>query len=463
MPMSGPGSPPQAAVSAIQDTDVRGVRVVSEPFAGFHSVALGVIFNLGSRDEDAKEQGLTHLVEHMLFKGTRTRTARDISRTIEAIGGFINGFTNKEMTGIFVRFLGEHFELVSRLVLDMVNESKFAPEELAKEQEVIFEEIKSGHEDPDDEVSDLLFQAAYGAHPLAFSVSGERETVGAITDSRLRSYFAGRYRRDRAVVVASGEVEHARLEAQLADRMNLTAGSTKSESRIANAGAGGQGSGTGDQGSGADPRPPNPDPRIRTPPEPQPPGIRIHERHEISQVFVCLAKPCIPYPDSRRHALGVVNAAFGGATSSRLFQRLREEEGLVYSVYSFSELFSDAGLFGVYLVTDRKKLGKALAAVKQEWNQLVRGNLEQEELTTARNFSKGTMMLSLENLSSRMMRMAHSRLLLDRVVPIEEKLARLDALTRDDTARVLESIGPLDDCYVSAVGPVTEAELKEML
>jgi len=430
--MSSPGSPPQAAVSAIQDTGVRGVRVVSEPFAGFHSVALGVIFNLGSRDEDVPEQGLTHLTEHMLFKGTRTKTARDISRTIEAIGGFINGFTNKEMTGIFVRFLGEHFELVSRLVLDMVNESRFAPEELAKEQEVIFEEIKSGHEDPDDEVSDLLFQAAFGAHALAFSVSGERETVGAVTDSRLRSYFTERYQRNRAVVVASGEVEHARLEAQLAARMNLA----------------------DEKNDGA---------HARAKPAPLPPGIRVHERHEISQVFVCLARPCIPYPDSRRHALGIANAAFGGAASSRLFQRLREEEGLVYSVYSFTELFSDAGLFGVFLVTDRKKLAKALAAVKQEWNQLVRNNLEQEELVTARNFSKGTMMLSLENLSSRMMRMAHSRLLLNRVVPIEEELARLDALTRDDTARVLESIGPLDGCYASAVGPITEAELKGML
>lgn len=458
--MSSPGSPPQAAVSGIQDTDVRGVRVVSEPFAGFHSVALGVIFGLGSRDEDSKEQGLTHLTEHMLFKGTRTRSARDISRAIEAIGGFINGFTNKEMTGIFVRFLGEHFELVSRLVLDMVNESKFAPEELAREQEVIFEEIKSGHEDPDDDVSDLLFQTAYGTHPLAFSVSGERETVGAITDSRLRSYFAQAYRRDRAVVVASGEVEHARLEAQLAARMNL-ADEEGPSGRVAER----------PSGPVQDPKPPldhlTTGPldhySSRTPPEPLPPGIRVHERHEISQVFVCLAKPCIPYPDSRRHALGVANAAFGGATSSRLFQRLREEEGLVYSVYSFAELFSDAGLFGVYLVTDRKKLAKALTAVKQEWNRFVRGNLEPEEFVIARSFSKGTMMLSLENLSSRMMRMAHSRLLLNRVVPIEEKLARLDALTRDDTSGVLESIGPLDGCYVSAVGPVTEDELKKML
>jgi predicted Zn-dependent peptidase len=279
-------------------------------------------------------------------------------------------------------------------------------------------------------------------------VAGERETVAAITDSRLRSYFTERYARNQAVVVASGEVEHARLEAQLAARMDLADAQDFRNQGI--------------KDSREDPRPPGSwNPRI--PPTPLPPGIRVHERHEISQVFLCLAKPCISYPDSRRHALGVANVAFGGATSSRLFQRLREEEGLVYSVYSFTELFSDAGLFGVFLVTDRKKLAKALAAVKQEWNQLVRDNLEPEELVTARNFSKGTMMLSLENLSSRMMRMAHSRMLLGRVVPIEEKLARLDALTRDDTARVLESIGPLDDCYVSAVGPVTEDELKKML
>jgi len=428
--MSSPGRPPLAAVSGIQDTDVEGVRVISEPFAGFRSVALGVIFNLGSRDEPAAEQGLTHLVEHMLFKGTRNRTARQLSQAVEAIGGFINGFTNKEMTGIFVRFLGEHFDLVSRLVLEMINESRFAPEALAKEQEVIFEEIKSGHEDPDDEVSDLLFQAAYGDHPLAFSVSGEVETVGSITDSRLRRYFTECYRRDHAVVVASGDVDHSRLASELAARMQLAV--------------------NGNAVSRVNPARPGP-------------GIRVHERHEISQVFVCLAKPCIPYPDSRRHALGIVNSAFGGAASSRLFQRLREEEGLVYSVYSFAELFSDAGLFGVYLVTDRKKLEKALAAVRQEWNQLVRGNLEPEELATSKSFSKGTMMLGLESLSSRMMRMAHSRLLLDRVVPIEEKLAKMDALTRDDTAEVLQCIGELDDFCVSAVGPVTEAELRGML
>ena len=173
--------------------------------------------------------------------------------------------------------------------------------------------------------------------------------------------------------------------------------------------------------------------------------------------------PAPTLSDTRRHALGLVSLAFGGATSSRLFQRLREEEGLVYSVSSFNELFSDTGLFGVYLVTDKKKLPRALSAVRQEWDKLVRGNLDAEELTTARNFTKGTTLLSLENLSSRMMRMAHSRLMLGRVVPIEEKMAQLDALTLDDTGNLLQQVGELGDCYVSAVGPVTEAELKKML
>jgi len=428
--MSRPEVPPPAAVPAVQDTDVGGIRVVSEPFPGFHSVALGVLFNIGSRDEPAAEQGLTHLVEHMLFKGTQTKSARQISQTIEAIGGVINGFTHKEMTGIFVRFLGEHFDLVSRLVRELLNESRFAAEELEKEREVIFEEIKSAHEDPDDEVVDLLFRAAYGDQPLASSISGELATVGGITDRRVRQYFAESYARPRTVIAAAGDIDHRRLESQLAVPLRLATGS----------GANG-----------------------RHPPELLKPGIRLQERHEISQVFVCIAKPCIPYPDPGRHALGVVSSAFGGASSSRLFQRLREEEGLVYSVYAFTELFSDAGLFGVYLITDRKKLPRALAAVREEWNRLVRDNLEPEELATAKSFTKGTTLLSLENLSSRMMRMAHSRLLLNRVVPVEEKMARLDALTLADTAGLLQQVGELDQPYVSAVGPVTEAELKEML
>jgi predicted Zn-dependent peptidase len=414
----------------IQTSDRNGLKVLTESFPVFHSVALGLIFNQGSRDESASEQGLTHLIEHMLFKGTARKSAADISRTIESIGGTINGFTHQEMTGIFIRFMAEHTDRVLDLLLEIVNESQFAAGELTKEREVVFEEIKSGHEDPETEVEDLLYQAMYGDDPLGFVVSGELATVGALSDQRLRDYYRTNYARNRAVLVAAGDMDHETLSAHFDAGLGLVA-----------------------RANG----------RVRAKPLRAAPGTRVHERHELSQVFLCVAKPGLAYPDPGRCALSVLNAAFGGATSSRLFRRLREDDGLVYSVSSFAEMFSDTGIFGVFLVTDRKKLDRTIQDLKQEWNRLVRDNLEPDELETSRNYTKGSIILSQESLSSRMMRLAHNELQLNRVVPLEESLADLNGLTRDDIAQVLAGLGRFEDYCVSAVGPITEKELKELL
>jgi predicted Zn-dependent peptidase len=432
--------------TVIQGRAVNGLQVLSESFPVFPSVALGVIFNQGSRDESAAEQGLTHLTEHMLFKGTARKSAAEISRTIEAIGGMINGFTHKEATGIYVRFLSEHFDLVSGLVLEMLNEPQFAPQELAKEREVVAEEIKSAREDPEDEAVDLLFRAFYGDHPLGFPVSGEVDTIAQVSAARLHDYYNRNYVRDRTLVAAVGDVDHARLEARFGNGLfpgpahmgtPLRGVSPFTECGMGNA-------------------------ERRTKPVRIAPNLKVRERREISQVFVGIGKPTIAFPDPRRCALAVMNAAFGAATSSRLFRRLREDEGLVYSISSFAELFTDTGVFGVFLATDKKKLGKTLKVLEQEWNRLVSDNFTPEEFETSRNYTKGAMILSLESFSTRMMRLAQSQLMLNRVVTVEEKIRALNALTRDDMAALLQELGRFEDYYAGAVGPVKEAELKNL-
>ena len=414
----------------IELSDVGGLRVLTEPVPFFHSVALGVICGQGSRDEPASDLGITHVVEHMLFKGTERKTAGQISRTIESVGGMLNGFTNKEATGIYARFMVEHFDVAVDLLLEMLNESRFGADELAREREVVFEEIKSSQEDPEDECVDEMFRAYFGEHPLGPPVSGELSTVGSLDDAKLRRYYEGSYARDRVVVSAVGEIDHEQVQRRFDEGLKVRAKSVTPPRRA---------------------------------PIPATPGIRVRERREITQVHICVAKPAIPFPDERRVALGLLNAAFGASTSSRLFQRLREEEGLVYSVSSFAELFSDSGLFGVFLTTDKKKLGQALKSLREEWNRLADSNLEAAELETARNFAKGGLTLSMESLTGRMMRMAHSQLLLNRQSTLEERLAELDAASLSEVGSMVKTLGRFEDFYVSAVGPIDERELRQLL
>jgi predicted Zn-dependent peptidase len=423
--------------TGIRATAVDDIQVVSESFPYFHSVALGIAFNLGSRDEQPREQGWSHLIEHMLFKGTRHRTAAEISRYVESLGGTINAHTSRELTVLHAWFPARHFDRVSRLLLELLTESRFAAAELAREKEVVIEEIKSAEENPDDEVWDLAFRAAYGRHAMGEPVGGHVATVRAAESEELRSYYQQRFGRAETVLAAVGEIDHSRLEVFC--------------SRLQAALRPGQ----------ADRPLPSAD---RVSPLPAAPGLQVHERREaISQVYICLAKPALAYPDPRRLALSVLNDAFGAATSSRLFVRLREDQGLVYDVNSFDYLFSDTGLFGVFLITDRRKLARTLRVLKREWNRLAQDGLTTGEFVTARNFAQGMLLLSQEGLGNRLRRLIQNWLLLKRVIPVETELVQLARLKADGLHEVMRSIGRFADLHVGAVGPVRPDELARML
>jgi predicted Zn-dependent peptidase len=404
-----------------------GIRIITEKLPYLHSVALGIFFNLGSRDETEKEQGISHLLEHMLFKGTTRRTAKEISVFAESKGTIIDGFTSKENTAVYARFLSEHFSTITELICEILSSPLFAPGELEKEKGVISEEIKSTIEDPEDQMLNLLFSILYEPHPMSFPVTGTFQTLGGFDSVSLRSYYGKNYNKKNALVVGIGEIEHDALCEKIEKDLKL-----------------GQ----------------NPANNSRLPPALKLPSHRIEHRKELTQVFVSLAKPVFSFPDERRYALSILNTAFGGGLSSRLFQRLREEEGLVYTISSFADLFFDSGVFGVYFITDYKKLEKGIKTVLEEIDKLRRDKFTAEEFDTALNLTKSSILLGLENPSSRMMRMAKNELLLNRVMTIDETINGYNQLDLASVNDLIEVVLPDNRFFMSCVGPLKENDLQ---
>jgi len=407
-----------------------GLLVLTERLPWLRSVTLGISFGLGSRDDPAGAAGFAHLFEHMVFKGTGELTARDIAVAAESLGASLNAFTDREMTVFHGRFASDLQAEVTGLLSEIVARPAFDETELDREQGVIAEEIKSSEEDPGSQSLDLMFRSVYGDHPLGVPILGSLESVASVRPAQLNELYRRRYNSATGLVVAVGEVDHEKLCAVLAEKFAAWQ--------------------------------PQPGP-ARPPARVLDPGVLVAERSDISQVHACLALPAFPYPDSRRHALSVLNTALGAGMSSRLFQRLREQEGLVYSVSSFAELFGDSGLFAVHFVTDRAKLERCVSVLREELARLLRERFTDEEFERARNMTRSAVLLGLESPVARMLRMARAKLLLGRVVTVDETLTAYDRLEPGDVDRLVDELLVGSGWRGGAAGPVTDAELAPML
>jgi predicted Zn-dependent peptidase len=404
--------------------------VISERLPHIRSVALGLNFLTGGRDDPPGQAGIAHVIEHMVFRGTRDKDVIAINIAAETHGAELNAFTDKETTCFYGRFPGDQFGPVTGLMAETVTGPAFRPEELAKEKEVIAEEIRTSQEDPDTLALNLLFRALYGDHGMGRQILGTLESINGLSDADLRGWYSGCYGPACGVAVAVGDVEHERLAAALASLLD-----TRQECR----------------------------PPSRTPVASRPPSVLVETKNELSQIYLCLAKPALVYADPRRHALAVLNMALGGGVSSRLFQRLREQEALVYSVGSFAEQYSDSGLLGVYLVTDHRKLARCVAVLREELARLRRDRLTDEEFERARNMTKSSVLLSLESTSTRMMRLARAWQLLGRVVTVDETVEAYNRLTRPDVENLLDELLANDFEYCGAVGPLSEEAVRKTL
>ncbi|HEX6519332.1 MAG TPA: pitrilysin family protein [Streptosporangiaceae bacterium] len=410
-----------------------GLRVVTEFLPAVRSVAIGIWVGVGSRDEDLPHAGATHYLEHLLFKGTSKRTALDISSEMDAVGGEMNAFTAKEYTCYYARVLDDDLPLAVDVLADMVANSLIAPKDVDAERNVVLEEIAMNEDDPADTVHEAFSAKLFGDTPLGRPILGTVDSINAITREQIYEHYEAKYTPEHLVVAAAGNVDHD-VAVELArsaftDALRRSPASTRpAPPRLAGAGSrlGGQ-AGT---------------------------GVQLVSRG-IEQANLVLGCEALARTDDRRFALSVLNAAFGGGMSSRLFQEVREKRGLAYSVYSFSAQHADTGMWGVYVGCLPSKADEVLSICTDEILRVVNGGLTDGELARGKGQVRGSIVLGLEDPSSRMSRLGKAELVYPRLEPVEEILASIDAVTHDDVRAIaaeiftrpkaLAVVGPFDD------------------
>lgn len=406
-------------------TLTNGIRIVTEPLPYLYSVSVGIWVDNGSRDESPGENGISHFIEHMIFKGTQNRTALMIAKEMDAIGGMSNAFTSKEQTCFYTRVLENHLEQGVRILLDIFLNSLFDPEELERERQVVLQEISMVEDTPDEYTHVLLGETIFQGNSLAQPILGTPETVQAITQDRIVDYLGRSYAPEKIVVAAAGKVEHEAF-------VNLVA--------------------------------PDLDKIRPVPPlnNRRNPVLSSNSRvvfKELEQVHLAWATKAPAAADPKRYVSTLLNIIMGGNMSSRLFQEVREKRGLAYSIYSFLSAYRDTGMWGIYTAVAKETLQETLKVIGQELRKLKKGELSSSELEDAKEFVKGGILLGAESSDNRMTRIAKNEIMFGRDLPFEEILSDLEKVTTQEVASLADEIlQPLQFSMVS-LGPATEEDL----
>ena len=395
-----------------------GIRVVTERVPSVRSVALGLWVRVGSRDETESEAGISHFLEHMLFKGTPELSAEQIAQEFDGLGAEVNAATSKEATVLHAHFLDEHLERAFEVMGDMLLRSTYA--DLESEREVVLEEIAMYEDEPQDKVHDVLSEAVFGDHPLGRPVIGRGEVVGTLTADEVSSYHSDRYVPGAIVVAAAGNLEHKQIEALA--RKWLTDGARNGAARTP----------APSDGAGR-------------------PRVMFH-RKDTEQYHVCLGGHGIPRADERRFTLSILDAILGGSTSSRLFQEVREKRGLAYAVYSWASQYQDTGQVGIYVGTREDNVVQALDVIGTELERLRQEPVAEDELRRAREHVKGRLALSMESTASRMNRLGRSVLMETPLLTLDETIERLEAVTREQLEELARELYPAAGMSVAAIG-----------
>ncbi|HEV3381368.1 MAG TPA: pitrilysin family protein [Trebonia sp.] len=412
-----------------------GLRVVTEFLPAVRSVALGIWVGVGSRDEDLSHAGATHYLEHLLFKGTKKRSALEISAEMDAVGGEMNAFTAKEYTCYYARVLDADLPLAVDVLSDMVTSSLISPKDVDAERGVVLEEIAMNEDDPSDTVHEAFTTRLFGDTPLGRPILGTVDSINEITREQINEHYAAKYTPPHLVVAAAGNLDHdavvAGIRAAFAHVLPEFAGQSPAAPRLR--GSGGLWDGYG--------------PAAGT-------GVKLVSR-PIEQANLVLGCEALARTDDRRFALAVLNAALGGGMSSRLFQEVREKRGLAYSVYSFSSQHADTGMWGIYAGCLPSKADEVLSICAAEVAKVIDGGLTDVELERGKGQVRGGIVLGLEDPSSRMTRLGKSELVYPGLEPVDEVLAAIDAVTHDDIRSVateiltrpkaLAVVGPFED------------------
>ena len=394
-----------------------GTTVIMEKSERVQSAALGIWVRAGASDEWDEVSGVSHFIEHMMFKGTKNRTAKQIAEDVDKIGGVFNAFTGKEATCYYIKTLSSNICKGAEILLDMLTGSKFDQEEMDRERQVICEEIKMVKDTPDDDVYDTISELVAGGNPLGRSILGTPESLAGIDRSRLVDYRDQMYARDSIVVAVAGNFDEEAIEAIFEDRLTSL-------------------------------RDKKPKKEIQLKPYQQSFKVKVRD---IEQTHICLATPGIALDDPRYYAFVLLNSIFGGSMSSRLFQNIREQKGLAYSVCSMNLFSSYWGFFSIYAGVSPEKAEEALDAIHYELDTLRESGVTEEELAMAKEQMKSSYIFGLESVNSRMFSIGKNKLLLDRVYAEEEVLSSFDRVTREDIREVAEMIGDYSSYCGAAV------------
>jgi predicted Zn-dependent peptidase len=399
-----------------------GERVISERLAHVRSVSVG--FWIGSRDETDAKAGVSHFLEHLLFKGTASYSAQQIAEIFDALGGELNAATSREHTVVYARVPDDKLEVA----LDVMGEMVFAPAfaELDAEREVVLEEIAMYEDQPQELVHDLISEATFGRHPLGRPVIGRAEVVSSVSRRTITAYHRAMYVPGNVVVAAAGNLKHEEFERLL----------LKAQRRAVDA-----------AGKG---------PRVRPALVKAPPPSLRFQRKDTEQYHICMAAPGIARSDRRRFAASLLDGILGGSASSRLFQEIREKRGMAYAVYSFASQYTDTGQIGVYIGTREDNVDACLEIASAEIADIAAGNVRPEELTRAKDNLKGRIMLSMESTSNRMSRLGKSLITDTELLSIERIMAEIDAVEPEALAELADILLSPEKLSAAGIGPSEE-------
>ncbi|MBI4477836.1 MAG: insulinase family protein [Acidobacteria bacterium] len=404
----------------VRDRLGNGAKLLTEAMPHVRSVSVGVWLTRGSRDEPAELGGIAHFVEHMLFKGTTTRSAEDIAQEIDSIGGQADAFTAKEYASYYIKVLDEHLPLAIDLLADIVLHPAFSEEDVQKEKKVVLEEIKMVEDTPDDLVHELFNERFWPDHPLGRPILGTPETVEALTQHSLREYFASAYTADNVVIAAVGNIDHQRVS-DLVERAFAALPRTGRH--------------------------------VATPPPVAIPHV-LNRTKELEQSHICLGVSAYPQDHDRRYATHVLNTILGGSMSSRLFQNVRERRGLAYSVFSGVGAFRDTGAVTIYAGCANDAVDEVIGVIVDELRTLKNAPVPAGELRRAKDHLKGSIMLSLESTSSRMSNLARQEIYFDRQYSLDETLAGFEQVTTEDIRHVAEDLFTTGALGGTVLGPL---------
>jgi len=407
-----------------------GIKVVTENLPYFPTMSVGVWWRTGSRYEDEENNGISHFIEHMLFKGTERRTARDIAREVDAVGGVLNAFTGKEYTCLYARVLRQDMEMAIDVLADMCRHSVFSKEDIEREKRVVIQEIKMIEDSPEEYVFDLFTANYYKGHTLGMPVLGVEESVERLTRERLIDHYTRHHCPGNTIITAVGRIDHDAFVSRIEKLF------------------------TGFNGTGQV-LPALPPPQSYS-------GLKVYEK-DLEHVYLCLGTDGVSQTDRRRYGLYALNAIVGGSMSSHLFQEIREKRGLVYNVFSYVNCFQDVGNFGISTSSSEESVEEVIGLIKEEAARLKESGIAPAELAFSKEHIKGNFFISLEGSEARMGRLAKNEIYFDRYEPIKETLKKIDGVQKTQVDEMSALVfGHPESMALAVLGPADPSKIEKI-